>query len=73
MQLKELAKFAAGVTAWETIIHIAMALGGVLPLTWFGITITSGFNTIQIIISGILTVLLIYYGWKPSERKTSAS
>ena len=63
-KMKELAKFAAGVTAWETIVHSSFALSGSLPITIFGITITETINTIQIIVPAIFTFGLIYYGWK---------
>lgn len=60
---KEVAKFASGVTAWEAVVHASLGLGGVLPITLFGITITPMINTIQIIIPAISSFLFAYYAW----------
>ncbi len=60
---KELAKFFAGLTAWEAIVHASFGLSGVLPITLFGITITPVLNTVQTIIPALLSAFLIYYGW----------
>lgn len=60
---KEIAKFFAGVMAWEAIGHIVFGLSGILPITLLGITITPKLNTIQIIIPALLSVLLAYFGW----------
>jgi hypothetical protein len=60
---KEMAKFFSGLTAWEAIVHTSLGLGGVLPITLFGITITPTINTIQVIIPAIVSVLLAYYAW----------
>jgi hypothetical protein len=63
MLLKEIAKFASGVTAWEAVVHASLALSGQLPITLFGITITSDVNTIQIVVPAIISILLAYYAW----------
>jgi hypothetical protein len=60
---KELAKFASGATVWETIVHITLALRGEFPVTFFGISITPTINTMQIIITAIASIALIYYAW----------
>lgn len=60
---KELAKFAAGVTAWEAIVHLSFGLSGVLPLRLFGITITQPINTVQIVLPAAVSALLAYYAW----------
>ena len=60
---KELAKFASGITAWEAIVHLALGLSNVLPLTLFGITITPSMNTIQIIVPGAVSIILAHYAW----------
>ncbi|MDD5503565.1 MAG: hypothetical protein PHH26_08940 [Candidatus Thermoplasmatota archaeon] len=61
---KEVAKFASGVTAWETIVHVSLGLSGILPIALFGITITPTINAIQTIAPGLVSVALAYYGWK---------
>jgi hypothetical protein len=63
MKWKEVAKFASGVTAWEAIVHTSLALGGNLPFTWLGFTLTPTFNTIQIILSVIISIFLASYAW----------
>lgn len=60
---KEVAKFASGLTAWEAVVHLALGLSGVLPLTIFGITITPELNTIQVIVPGTISIALAYYAW----------
>lgn len=60
---KELAKFFAGLTAWESIVHASFGLSGILPITLFGITINPGLNTIQIIVPALVSIYLIYFGW----------
>jgi len=63
MNLREIAKFASGVTAWEAIVHAALALSGLLPLTFFGIVLTPQLNLVQIVVPATLSVLLAYYAW----------
>jgi len=60
---KEVSKFLAGGLAFNTVGHIGIALLGILPLPWFGFTLTSTLNNITIIVSAILTIILIYYAW----------
>lgn len=66
---KELAKFCAGVTAWESIVHASFALSGILPFKLFGIPITRKLNRVQIILPALTSACLIYVGWfkKPGE------
>lgn len=61
--MKELAKFFAGVTAWEAIVHAKFGLSGILPITLFGITITPGLNTIQTVVPALVSASLVYFGW----------
>lgn len=63
INLKELAKFASGITAWEAVVHLALGLSDALPLTLFGITITPGINTVQIIVPSAISIILAYYAW----------
>ena len=60
---KEVAKFSSGLTAWETVVHIALGLRGEFPITFFGITITETINTLQIVIPAIVSIVLAYYAW----------
>ncbi len=63
MNLKEIAKFFAGLTAWEAIIHASLGLSGNIPITFWGIIITPTLNTIQSIVPAIVSILLAYYAW----------
>jgi membrane protein implicated in regulation of membrane protease activity len=66
--MKEVAKFFAGLCAWEAIVHLAFAVSGLLPITWFGITLTPMINTVQIIVPAIVSALLAYYAWGGRRR-----
>ena len=63
MNWKEIAKFAAGITAWESVVHTSFGLAGVLPLNLFGIIITPELNLVQSIVPGIIAVVLTYLAW----------
>ena len=63
MNKKEIAKFVAGLSAWEAVIHIGIGSGGLTPIVLFGFTISSTINTALIILSASLSIFLIYYAW----------
>lgn len=63
MSWKEIAKFFAGLTAWEAIVHASLGLSGNLPVTFWGITVTPALNTVQIIVPVSVSILLAYYAW----------
>jgi len=67
MNKKEIAKFVAGLSAWEAVIHIGIGTGGLTPIVLFGFTITSTINTVLIIVPAIISVFLIYYAWFSKE------
>lgn len=68
MKTREIAKFLSGLTAWEAIVHLAFGLSGLLPVRWFGFTLTPTLNAIQIVIPTIFSVLLAYYAWGTKEK-----
>lgn len=70
---KELAKFFAGVTAWESIVHASFALSGILPFKLFGIPITRRLNRVQIILPALTSACLIYVGWFKEPGKEGES
>ena len=43
MRKKEIAKFFAGLTAWEAVVHSSLAACDMLPFTWckFNITVSA--------------------------------
>ncbi|HED06310.1 MAG TPA: hypothetical protein ENI61_06475 [Ignavibacteria bacterium] len=63
MNKKEIAKFLAGAFAWETMVHVAIGVNGLAPITIFGFTITSQLNTPLIIFPAVITIFLVYYAW----------
>jgi hypothetical protein len=60
--MKELAKFASGVAAWEAIVHAALLVNGV-TVTLFGLSLTPQLNLIQTIVPAIVAIALAYYAW----------
>lgn len=69
---KEFAKFLAGVSAMQVVVHLAFALSDLLPVTILGVTFTKSLNTFAIIFWPIVLTLLVYYAWIrkeiPNER-----
>jgi hypothetical protein len=63
VNLKELAKFFSGITAWESIAHLFFLLSSSPPITIIGITLTPTINIIQVIVPAIVSVILAYYAW----------
>lgn len=63
MNKKEIAKFIAGLSAWEAVIHTGLAQSGMIPIVMFGFTITQTVNTVLIIFPALLSISLIYYAW----------
>lgn len=63
MNKKDIAKFFAGAFMWETIVHIAIGVNNLAPITVFGFTITPELNTPLIIFPAVVTVFLVYYAW----------
>lgn len=61
--MKEVLKFLAGAAAFNFVGHLLFALSGMLPMPWFGFTLTPTINTITIIASAIITGILVYYAW----------
>ena len=52
---REVAKFFAGVTAWEALTHASFAASGVLPIKLCGVTLTPKLNTVKIVIPAMTT------------------
>ena len=61
--MKEVVKFLAGAAAFHLVGHIGFVLWGMLPMPWFGFTLTPTINTVTIIISAIISFALAYYAW----------
>jgi hypothetical protein len=61
--LRELAKFGAGVAAWESVVHLSFALSRVLPMKLTGVTISPTLNRVQIFVPALASALMAYYAW----------
>lgn len=66
---KEVAKFFAGLTAWESIVHLSFAIDGKFPISLLGFNISESLNTVQIIVPAAISILLTYYGWYKKSIK----
>lgn len=64
LTLKEICKFAAGIAAWESIVHLSFSLSGNIPLTFWGLKINQEINTIQIIVPALGSICLAYFAWR---------
>jgi len=69
--MKELSKFLAGAFTYDSVSHIAMAIGGSLPFKLFGFEISKTINVVMIFVSAFLALLFIYYGWWYNKSKVS--
>lgn len=56
--------FFAGAAAMHTISHIWLAYSNMLPITVWGMSITSQFNTTVIIVSTLITAVLLWWASK---------
>jgi len=65
---REVAKFAAGVTAWEAVVHGSLFLNE-QTVELFGITLTPTLNLVQTIVPGLLAVGLAYWAWHEPRRE----
>ena len=61
--IKELAKFFAGVTAWEAVVHASLAMSGVLPIKLCGVALTPRLNAVQVALPSLACAGLVYLGW----------
>lgn len=61
--LREIAKFAAGLTAWESIIHFSLSISGNIPINFWGFTLTESVNNVQIILPALCSIALTYFAW----------
>lgn len=64
---RELAKFGAGVSAWESIVHLFFKLTGNVPMDFRIFTLTEPINTVQIILPALASLVLAYYAWISKE------
>ena len=60
---KEVAKFFCGFESFHTLFHAYLWLSGT-SFTAFGITATSRWNAMGVILNGVIAVVLGLYGWK---------
>ncbi len=58
--------FFIGFEAFHTLSHLLISFNGVLPITFFGFTITKSFNMFAILINLVITIGL--YIWAEKTR-----
>ncbi len=66
---KEISKFLAGFLFEGLFGHIWLAYSGLLPMDFWGITVTPSLNTFGIVFHSVGTILLVYYGWFTNQKK----
>jgi len=60
---REIAKFFAGFVSFHGVMHAALLMEDNPPLELFGIVHTPVVNTLAVIFSVVLAVVLGWYGW----------
>lgn len=65
---REVAKFFAGAFAYDAIVHVTLAVSGVLPLKLLGVTVTPVMNVLLMIAAASVSLFLAYHGWIKPER-----
>jgi len=63
MHKKDLAKFFSGVAVTEVVGHALFAASNVLPLQFFGFTVSSTYNLVILIMWSIAAIFFIHYAW----------
>lgn len=58
---KDVIIFFAGAMAFHTLSHIMLHFATILPLTFWGIVLTSGLNMYAIVISALITIALLWW------------
>lgn len=66
--LREISKFASGLVAADFLCAIWLYNSGMLPLSFFGITVTSQGAILGMIFDVILFAILFHFGWRIQER-----
>ncbi|MBR9689943.1 MAG: hypothetical protein GOV01_03540 [Candidatus Altiarchaeota archaeon] len=66
MEWKEIAKFASGMAAWESIAHGYLWLSKT-QMTVFGFVLTEKLNMLQSVFSAVISGLFAYYAWFREE------
>lgn len=64
---KEIAKCACGFEAFHAIAHAVLWHSGT-TVTVFGITMSSNWHLVSVVVNAIITVLLGGYAWRPTTQ-----
>ena len=59
---KEIAKFFCGFEAFHAIFHAYLWFSGT-EFTAFGVTATTAWNIVGVVLNGTIAVVLGFYGW----------
>ena len=58
---REVIIFFAGVEAFHTLSHLSLSVSGVLPMRFFGFTVTTRLNAWAIVVNALITVALLWW------------
>ncbi len=65
---REVIIFFAGVEAFHTLSHLAMAVSGTLPVRFFGFTVSAGLNAWAIVVNAAITAALVWWASRLSPN-----
>lgn len=60
---KDVAKVISGAAFVEILNHISLAVGNILPLHFFGMTITPTYNLVILFSWIVVGTVSVYYAW----------
>lgn len=63
MKRQDVAKFVSGAACVELLNHVVLAKGDLLPLHFFGITVSRSMNLVILAAWAVALVWSVYYGW----------
>ena len=53
--------FLAGAAFWEALVHLSLQYSGLLPLDYYGFTLTTSYNMFAIGGAALLSVVLLWF------------
>lgn len=65
---KDIAKVLTGAALIEILSHTSLAMANILPMHFFGITITSTYNIVLLFSWIVVGAFSVYYAWFKKER-----
>lgn len=72
-QLREIAKFGAGLITGDFLVGVWFLSSGYPPFTLFGVTWTLNECLLWMAFDAVLIAFLVFYGWHITDKKRSSS